>query len=381
MKRFLCVFGTRPEIIKLAPVIQTLQTQRGAKVFTCDTGQHREMSGPLLKWFGIRPNFQLRLMAANQSLSQLMARAVLKLDQVMARTKPDIVICQGDTTTATATALAAFHHKIPVAHVEAGLRTYDFSYPWPEEMNRQIIDLLAHYHFTPTPIAKKNLLSEGAFAQRVWITGNTGIDSLFWTLDKIKRSPPKSSTWPTSLRALVSSIRGKQARPFVLVTAHRRENFGRGLRQITKAIRMLSKRFPYLDWIFPVHLNPNVRQVVHQNLKSLKHVKLTEPLNYPQFCWLFEQSMFVLTDSGGIQEEAPCLGKPVLVLRVVTERPEVVKAGVAKAVGNSTKNIVQEVERLLTEPQVYRRMSKKMNLYGDGKAALRISKVLLRGSK
>lgn len=384
MQRILCIFGTRPEAIKMAPVIHALAARREVEVITCDTGQHREMSAPVLRWFGIRPRFRLDLMSHNQTLSHFFARALVSLDDLLARCHPDIVVCQGDTSTAAAAGLAAFHRKIGLAHVEAGLRTGNREAPWPEEINRRIIDLVADFYFAPTRSAAQALRREGVPASRIHLTGNTGIDALLWTLRRLADAGPLAPrSWPPALRPLVASSRHAKvpAREFVLITCHRRESFGAAMKEIAAAIAGLAVKFPDTDWVFPVHLNPNVRTVMHRVLDSLPNVKLMEPLDYPRFCWLCSQAAFILTDSGGIQEEAPVLGKPVLVMRDTTERPEGVKAGVARLVGNSTAGIVREASRLLTRAAWRRRMGRKLNLYGDGKASQRIAQILARTAK
>lgn len=359
MKRILCLYGTRPEVIKMAPVVQALSLRPDLDVRSCATGQHREMSGPVIEWFGLRPDHRLDLMTPNQGLSQFMAQALAKIDEVLATTAPDFLVCQGDTTTAAAAALAAFHRKIPVAHVEAGLRTGDRLAPWPEEINRRIIDLVADRYYAPTRSAADALLREGVPAARILITGNTAIDALMWTLRKLEEAPP--------LFDIATD------RPFVLITAHRRESFGAGMQSIADALVTLAGRFPDTDWIFPVHLNPNVHEVMHTRLGGLPNVTLLQPLDYPRFCWLLSRCTFVLTDSGGVQEEAPALGKPVLVLREVTERPEGVAGGTLKLVGCSAVRIVEEATRLLQDPAVPKAMSVPENFYGDGTAAEQIA--------
>jgi UDP-N-acetylglucosamine 2-epimerase len=377
MKRILCIFGTRPEVIKMAPVIHALAARPDAEVIACDTGQHREMSAPILEWFGIRSDHQLGLMTHNQSLSHFMAQALVKLDDVIAECAPDLLVCQGDTTTASAAALAAFHRRIPVAHVEAGLRTGDRTAPWPEEINRRIIDLVAHHYFAPTQSSADALLREGVPAAGIHITGNTAIDALLWTLKKLEQERPYTTDdWPEELRAIVAA---PGQRPFVLVTAHRRESFGAGMQSIADALVTLAARFPEMDWIFPVHLNPNVRAVMHAMLADIPNMKLVEPLDYPRFCWLLSRCKLVLTDSGGIQEEAPALGKPVLIMREVTERPEALTAGAAKLVGCSAPRIVEETARLLSDGESLRGMCIGRQLFGDGTAATQIIRVLLMG--
>ena len=359
MKRILCIYGTRPEVIKMAPVVQALSRRPEFEVRTCDTGQHREMSGPVIEWFGLRTDHQLGLMTPSQGLSQFMAQALAKIDEVLAETAPDLLVCQGDTTTAAAAALAAFHRQIPVAHVEAGLRTGDRHAPWPEEINRRVIDLVADRYYAPTRSAADALLREGVPAASILITGNTAIDALLWTIKKLEANSP--------------AFASGHDRPCVLITAHRRESFGAGMQSIADALVTLAGRFPDTDWIFPVHLNPNVHEVMHTRLGGLPNVKLLEPLDYPRFCRLLSRCTFVLTDSGGVQEEAPALGKPVLVLREVTERPEGVAGGTVKLVGCSAIRIVEEATRLLQDPAALKAMSVPGNFYGDGTAAEQIA--------
>ncbi len=362
----------------MAPVIRALARLPRVEVQICDTGQHREMSAPIMKWFGIRPRYRLGLMTANQTLSGLMARALVELDRLLVKCRPDVVVCQGDTTTAMATALAAFHRRIPVAHVEAGLRTGDRLQPWPEEINRCVVDLVTDYYFAPTAGARDNLLADGVDPRRIWVTGNTAIDALSWTLRKLRSTPLPATAWPQKVRALTNHLtnNSRPVRPFVLITAHRRESFGDGMRNIATALKQLAHGHPDIDWVFPVHLNPNVGDVMRAALDSLPNVTLLEPLGYPQFCWLCARATLLLTDSGGVQEEMPSLGKPVLVMREVTERPEGIDAGVVRLVGASTASIVQHVSGLLTDPRALRRMSRKLDLYGDGRAAARIAGVL-----
>jgi len=366
LKRILCIFGTRPEVIKMAPVIHALGARPGVEVITCDTGQHRDLALPVQQWFGIRCDHRFELMAETPGLSILMARALEKVDEVLACLSPDIVVCQGDTTTAAAAALAAFHRRIPVAHVEAGLRTGDPFSPWPEEVNRRCIALFAHYCFAPTEASADALRREGIPDSKIYTTGNTSIDALQWTIQKLERDG-------AALSAPDSVI---EKRDFVLITAHRRESFGPGMRGIAEALATLAGRFPEIDWIFPVHPNPAVRAVMFPALSGIGNIKLIEPVDYPRFCWLLSRCKFVLSDSGGIQEEAPALGKPVLVLRDVTERPEGISAGATKLVGCSAERIIGETSHLLSHPEALRQMAVRRSLYGDGSAAERIAAIL-----
>ena len=395
-KKVLCVFGTRPEAIKMAPVVLALRKAEGFQVRVCVTAQHRQMLDPVLALFGIRPDADLNVMRQDQSLTDITAEVLQKMEPVLKKDRPDLVLVHGDTTTSLAASLAAFYQRIPVGHVEAGLRTGDKYYPYPEEINRHLTDSLADYRFAPTPLARENLLHEGIPTERIWVTGNTVIDALLWTVKKIRRRS-KAST-PSALYYPPSAIRSK--RRLILVTAHRRENFGRPLEEICLALRDLVKKFPDVEVLYPVHLNPNVREAVRKTLDGfgtswvrgapavLKRfaggpgrpksgrIVLTEPLDYEPFVALMDASYLILTDSGGIQEEAPSLGKPVLVLRDETERPEAVEAGTVKLVGPHREKIVLEASRLLEDPQAYRSMARSVNPYGDGKAAGRIVRAL-----
>jgi UDP-N-acetylglucosamine 2-epimerase (non-hydrolysing) len=395
-KTVLCVFGTRPEAIKMAPVVLALRKAEGFQVRVCVTAQHRQMLDQVLALFGIRPDADLNVMRQNQSLTDITAQVLQKMEPVLKGDRPDLVLVHGDTTTSLAASLAAFYQRIPVGHVEAGLRTGDKYYPYPEEINRRLTDSLADYRFAPTPWARENLLLEGIPTERIWVTGNTVIDALLWTVRKTRRRS-KAST-PSALYYPPSAIR--TGRRLILVTAHRRENFGRPLEEICLALRDLVKKFPDVEVLYPVHLNPNVREAVRKTLDGfgtswvsgapavLKRfaggpgrpksgrIVLTEPLDYEPFVALMDASYLILTDSGGIQEEAPSLGKPVLVLRDETERPEAVEAGTVKLVGPHREKIVEEASRLLEDPREYRGMARSVNPYGDGKAAGRIVRAL-----
>jgi UDP-N-acetylglucosamine 2-epimerase (non-hydrolysing) len=368
--KVLSIFGTRPEAIKMAPVIRALGQQPDE--FTsvvCVTAQHRQMLDQVLSLFAITPDYDLNLMTADQTLAQLTASALTQLDQVLAREKPDWVLVQGDTTTALTGALAAFYQRVKVAHVEAGLRTGDKSQPFPEEINRVLADAICDLHFAPTAAARDHLLREGIRDQSIVVTGNTVIDAL---LDIAARD------YDWQIGELASVPHDKR---LVLVTAHRRENFGQPLENICAALRELAARFPDAQFVYPVHLNPNVQRVVHQTLGNLRNVTLLPPLEYLPLVQLLRQATLVLTDSGGLQEEAPSLGKPVLVLREVTERPEGIAAGTVKLVGTDTATIVRETAHLLTDQTEYERMARASNPYGDGQASQRILASLLAQAK
>lgn len=370
--KVLVVFGTRPEAIKLARVIHHLESHPTLRPVVCVTGQHREMLKEFLSLFQLRPAYNLDLMERDQSLSALTSRVLLKLEEVLQAERPAAVVVQGDTTTAFATALAAYYAKVPVAHVEAGLRTRDKYRPFPEELNRALIDDLADILFAPTESAKQNLLREGADPQKVFLSGNTVIDALRWVVDRLASIPEVAIPIEPTLRASLS----KGQRRLLLVTGHRRESFGEGFKHICLALKTLAEKNPGVEIVYPVHLNPNVQEPVHQILGAVERVHLLAPLPYQAFVWLMSKAHLVLTDSGGVQEEAPALGKPVLVLRDTTERPEGIEAGVAKLVGTRTSSIVDETQRLLDNEQAYQSMAKRVDLYGDGRAAERITQVL-----
>jgi UDP-N-acetylglucosamine 2-epimerase (non-hydrolysing) len=375
--RIAAIFGTRPEAIKLAPVILALRRESGIECRVYVTAQHREMLDQVLDIFDIQPDVDLNLMIPNQSLATLTARCIEAVDRCLGEEKPDLILVQGDTTTVMCGALAAFYRRIPVAHVEAGLRTGDLQAPWPEEANRVLTSRLAALHFAPTNAARDNLLNEGVRADDVVVTGNTVIDALFLALEKIRVSRPPIAALPDYL--LQHDV---HAPSVVLITGHRRESFGEGFENICGGIADLATRFPDVHFVYPVHLNPNVREPVMRILGKpiapvssgcvTKNIHLIEPLSYLPFVWLMNRSTLILTDSGGVQEEAPSLGKPVLVMRDVTERPEAVDAGTARLVGDDRERIVTEVSRLLTDSSAYLAMSRAHNPYGDGHAAQRI---------
>ena len=365
-KKIMFVFGTRPEALKMAPVIQEFRKHRGFKVYTCLTAQHREMVDQVLGLFRIRVDFDLDLMEKGQTLSDLTSRLFPKMDEVLARVRPDLIFVQGDTTTAFAVALKAFYEKIPVAHIEAGLRTYNKYHPFPEEINRVLISHLADYHFPPTGESRKNLVREGVPTNRIFVTGNTIVDALLSLRKEIK-----CETHP-SLKRISKTQR------IILVTAHRRESFGKPLLSICKALKAIVRGHPDVEIIYPVHLNPNVQQVVHQELSGIKRIHLIHPLAYHKFLVLMEHAFLILTDSGGIQEEAPSFGKPVLIMRKVSERGEGIRMGIAKLVGTSSLKIVKEATRLLEDPAAYRKMVGKKNPYGDGRSSSRICRITER---
>ena len=380
MKCILLVFGTRPEAIKMAPLVKEFQKYPETfKTIVCVTGQHREMLDQVLRIFDIQPDYDLNIMKQGQDLYDVTARVLTGMREVLKETQPDIVLVHGDTTTSTAAALAAFYQQIPVGHVEAGLRTHNIYSPWPEEMNRQITGRIATYHFAPTSLSKDNLLQEGVSEERIIVTRNTVIDALYMVVEKIKNDGILSCELEKVLKASGYDIgRLSDGRKLVLITGHRRENFGDGFISMCKAIKSLSEKYPEVDFVYPMHLNPNVRKPIYEVFGESQRANLffIEPLEYLSFVYLMEKSAIVLTDSGGIQEEAPGLGKPVLVMRDTTERPEALEAGTVKLVGTDYDKIVNEVSGLLDNQEYYEKMSKAVNPYGDGKACSRIVKAL-----
>ena len=377
-KKIMLVFGTRPEAIKMAPLVKELQKHPDTfETIVCVTGQHREMLDQVLTIFDIRPDYDLNIMKQGQDLYDVTARVLTGMRDVFAQCLPDVVLVHGDTTTSTAAALAAFYKQIPVGHVEAGLRTHDIYSPWPEEMNRQITGRIATMHFAPTPLSRENLLKENVNPDAITVTGNTVIDALYWVVDKIKHDNALDHRLESELaRAGYDTRRLANGRRLVLITGHRRENFGDGFISMCTAIKDLTHRYPDVDFVYPMHLNPNVRRPIHQvfgeDLSGLGNMFFIEPLEYLSFVYLMEKSTIVLTDSGGIQEEAPGLGKPVLVMRNTTERPEALTAGTVKLVGTDYDRITGEVSRLLDDPAAYEAMSHAVNPYGDGQACPRI---------
>ncbi|WP_074453030.1 non-hydrolyzing UDP-N-acetylglucosamine 2-epimerase [Tannerella forsythia] len=378
MKRVMLVFGTRPEAIKMAPLVQEFRKHPDQyETLVCVTGQHREMLDQVLNIFGIVPNYDLNIMKPGQDLYDVTARILSGMRDILTRTQPDVLLVHGDTTTSMAVALAAFYQQIPVGHVEAGLRTHNIYSPWPEEMNRQITGRIATYHFSPTPLSRENLLREGIDKSRILVTGNTVIDALYAVVNKMKDDVPLQLSLGKELKAAgydTGRLVTEEGRRLVLITGHRRENFGDGFLHICRAIKMLSEKYPDVDFVYPMHLNPNVRKPIKdifgENCQS--NLFFIEPLEYLSFVYLMEKSHIVLTDSGGIQEEAPGLGKPVLVMRDTTERPEALEAGTVKLVGTDYDKIVSEVSSLLDDAQYYEKMSQAVNPYGDGKACERI---------
>lgn len=378
MKKIMLVFGTRPEAIKMAPLVKEFQKHSDKfQTIICVTGQHRQMLDQVLEIFDIKPDYDLNIMKQGQDLYDVTARVLTGMRDVLKEAQPDVVLVHGDTTTSTAAALAAFYQQIPVGHVEAGLRTHNIYSPWPEEMNRQITGRIAEYDFAPTTLSRANLIAEGVSEDKITVTGNTVIDALYWVVDKIKNTPSLDKELTDELAKAGYDIpRLSNGKKLVLITGHRRENFGEGFISMCKAIKALTEKYPEVDFVYPMHLNPNVRKPIHEvfgeNLKSLVNMFFIEPLEYLSFVYLMEKSNIVLTDSGGIQEEAPGLGKPVLVMRDTTERPEALEAGTVKLVGTDYCTIVNEVSALLDDQAHYDSMSKAVNPYGDGKACERI---------
>ena len=382
MRKVMLVFGTRPEAIKMAPLVKVFeQYSEEFETIVCVTGQHREMLDQVLRLFEITPHYDLNIMKQGQDLYDVTSRVLLGMRDVLREAQPDVVLVHGDTTTSTAAALAAFYQQIPVGHVEAGLRTHNIYSPWPEEMNRQITGRIATYNFSPTPLSRRNLLEEKVDEQSIVVTGNTVIDALYWVVGKIKSSEALSEELKAALSAAgYNTDRLSDERKMVLITGHRRENFGDGFIHMCTAIRDLAQKYPDVDFVYPMHLNPNVRKPIHEvfgeDLSGLGNMYFIEPLEYLSFVYLMEKATLVLTDSGGIQEEAPGLGKPVLVMRDTTERPEALEAGTVKLVGTDYDKIVGEVSRLLDDAAYYDAMSKAVNPYGDGKACERIVEFL-----
>lgn len=378
MKKIMLVFGTRPEAIKMAPLIKEFQKYPDSfQTIVCVTGQHREMLHQVLRLFDIRTDFDLDIMKQGQDLYDVTARVLTGMRDVLKESQPDLVLVHGDTTTSCASALAAFYQQIPVAHVEAGLRTYNIHSPWPEEMNRQLTGRIASYHFAPTTLSKQNLLSEGVDEKRITVTGNTVIDALYHVVSEIKNNAELQQQLADELEKAgytTTRLSEESRRKLVLVTGHRRENFGNGFLSICKALKTLALKYPEVDFVYPMHLNPNVRKPIKEVFGDthLPNLFFIEPLEYLPFVYLMEQSAIVLTDSGGIQEEAPGLGKPVLVMRNTTERPEALEAGTVKLVGTDFIRILDETSRLLEDKIYYDQMSKATNPYGDGLACQRI---------
>lgn len=378
MKKIMLVFGTRPEAIKMAPLVKAFQARKDEfETIVCVTGQHREMLDQVLSLFDIKPDFDLNIMKQGQDLYDVTSRVLLGMRDVFKTCVPDILFVHGDTTTSTAAALAAFYHQIPVAHVEAGLRTGNIYSPWPEEMNRLITGRIATYNLSPTKLSRENLLRENVSDSKIVVTGNTVIDALHWVTNKINNDKNLNVNLAKELVTKGYDVsRLASDRRLILITGHRRENFGEGFHNICNALKTLSEKYPDVDFVYPMHLNPNVRRPIHEvfgeDLSNLGNMFFIEPLEYLMFIFLMEKSDIVLTDSGGIQEEAPGLGKPVLVMRDTTERPEALEAGTVKLVGTDYNAIVDNVSLLLNDREAYERMSHAVNPYGDGKACGRI---------
>lgn len=372
--KVLSVFGTRPEAIKMAPVVLALQASQQVEAKVCVTAQHRQMLDQVLDLFNITPDYDLDVMQANQDLYDITSRILLGLRDVLKEYQPDLVLVHGDTTTCFAVSLAAFYQQIPVGHVEAGLRTGDLSAPFPEEANRSLVGRLAQYHFAPTELSRQNLLSESIDDQQITVTGNTVIDALLWVKQRL--ASYDDSVWQSAIGESLFARLHNNDTPMILITGHRRENFGQGFVDLCSAIKQLAEAHSDWEFVYPVHLNPNVQQPVYDILAGLGNVSLIDPQDYLPFTWLMNRSALILTDSGGIQEEAPSLGKPVLVMRDVTERPEAVEAGTVRLVGTDKAEIIQHVEGVMLDSAIYQAMSKAHNPYGDGQAATRIVKVI-----
>ncbi len=395
MKKILLAFGTRPEAIKMAPLVKALQQRTDEfQTILCVTGQHRSMLDQVLDIFDLHTDYDLDIMKQGQDLYDITCKVLTGMRDVLLKEHPDIVLVHGDTTTSTAVALAAFYQHIPVGHIEAGLRTYNIYSPWPEEMNRQLTGRIASYHFAPTALSKDNLLQEHINSKNIIVTGNTVIDALYWVVNKISQdSQLQSNIRQTLIDSGYDITRLKNDKKMILITGHRRENFGEGFVNICSALKYLAEKYPQVDFVYPMHLNPNVRQPIHAAFCSEEadpqvvnrefvnskypNMFFIEPLEYLSFVYLMEKSTIVLTDSGGIQEEAPSLGKPVLVMRDTTERPEALHAGTVKLVGTNYEAIINNVSQLLDDQKVYDRMSKAVNPYGDGKACQRIVNTLI----
>lgn len=381
MKTIMLVFGTRPEAIKMCPLVKEFQKRAEEfKTIVCVTGQHREMLDQVLEIFEVKPEYDLDIMKQGQDLYDVTARVLIGMRDVFKKIKPDVVLVHGDTTTSTAAALAAFYQQIPVGHVEAGLRTHNIYSPWPEEMNRQITGRIATYNFAPTKLSERNLIEEKVMG-KIYVTGNTVIDALHTVVNKLNSDKALKEKQDDVLKEAGYDVsRLKSGKKLVLITGHRRENFGDGFINMCTAIRDLTNKYPEIDFVYPMHLNPNVRKPIHEvfgeDLKNLGNMFFIEPLQYIEFVYLMEKSSIVLTDSGGIQEEAPGLGKPVLVMRDTTERPEALEAGTVKLVGTNYDKIVSEVSMLLDNKRYYETMSKAVNPYGDGFACGRIVEFL-----
>ncbi|MCT7557136.1 non-hydrolyzing UDP-N-acetylglucosamine 2-epimerase [Aliarcobacter butzleri] len=369
MKKVLLVFGTRPEAIKMAPLVKAFQKEKTIETKVCVTAQHREMLDQVLDMFDIKPDFDLNIMKSGQDLYDITSKVLLGLRDVFEEFKPDIVLVHGDTATCSSASLASYYSKIRVGHIEAGLRTHNIYSPFPEEGNRLLTGILANYHFAPTTTSRENLLKENKNSNDILVTGNTVIDALFLALDKIEQNDELKSKIVNSIN---SQYKLQNNKKIILVTGHRRENFGEGFINICEALKTIALSNPDIDIVYPVHLNPNVQKPVHEILSDTSNVYLINPLQYEEFIFLMNKSYFIITDSGGVQEEAPSLGKPVLVMRDTTERPEALEAGTVKLVGTSKETIIKEAQKLIDDENEYNTMSKAHNPYGDGKACERI---------
>jgi UDP-N-acetylglucosamine 2-epimerase (non-hydrolysing) len=366
----LFVYGTRPEAIKMAPVVQAMKLDPRFEPVVCLTGQHREMLDQVNEFFEIQGDYDLKLMAPGQDLFDVTSKALLGLREILKKEKPDVVLVQGDTTSTLAGALAAFYLQIPVGHLEAGLRTGNMASPFPEEGNRLLTTRLTNFHFAPTQRNESNLKAEGLPDEQIWITGNTVIDALLWATEKVEKQKDWGNTFGSASEIIYSG------KPYVLITGHRRESFGEGFQSICRALARLGKAHPEWDFIYPVHLNPNVQKPVNEHLAEIQNIHLINPLSYPAFVYAMNRAKLILTDSGGVQEEAPSLGKPVLVMRENTERPEAVEAGTVKLVGTDEEKIVREAEALMLDARHYESMARAHNPYGDGQAAKKILDIL-----
>ena len=379
MRKILLVFGTRPEAIKMAPLALELQKSAHLEVKICVTAQHREMLDQVMMSFGLKADYDLDLMRAGQNLNSITADVVVELKPVLHDFKPDLVLVHGDTTTTMASSLAAYYEQIPVGHVEAGLRTNNIYSPWPEEINRQLTGRIASYHFAPTEEAAHNLVKEGVDREKIYVTGNTVIDALLLKVEKIRNDLKlKKGCYQAILK---SGYDLKVDKKFILITGHRRENFGQGFENICLALKELAKLNPNIDFVYPVHLNPNVKKPVEQLLTGVSNIHLIAPQDYEPFIYLMDNCLLIMSDSGGIQEEAPSLGKPVLVMRDTTERPEAVRAGTVKLVGTEVEVLVHETQQLIDDSKLYTQMSRAHNPYGNGTASKRILDIILTSKK
>ena len=379
MRKILLVFGTRPEAIKMAPLALELKKSAHLEVKICVTAQHREMLDQVMIAFNLSADYDLNLMRAGQNLNSITSDVVLELKPVLHEFKPDLVLVHGDTTTTMAASLAAYYEQIPVGHVEAGLRTHNIYSPWPEEINRQLTGRIASYHFAPTEEAAINLMKEGVDRKKIHVTGNTVIDALLFKVEKIRKDLKLNQDCHQTIYKAGYDL--NTVRKFILVTGHRRENFGQGFENICLALKALAKRNPNIDFVYPVHLNPNVKKPVEQLLTGVSNIHLIAPQDYEPFIYLMDNCLLIMSDSGGIQEEAPSLGKPVLVMRDTTERPEAVRAGTVRLVGTELKTLVKETQQLIDDSKLYEKMSRAHNPYGDGTASKRILEIILAKRK